>query len=68
MPYHKEKPGIILELDMRPMATKKQLGFIEEIQCYVNDYFDGDTKEEASRWIDSHIDEFNFAKKEDRHY
>ena len=45
---------------MKP--TEKQLNFIEEI-CYVLDLDEPQnlTKEEASKWISEHIDEYRMA-------
>lgn len=39
--------------------TEKQLDFIAEIEEYVGDKFEGDTRREASEWIDTHLDEYN---------
>ena len=42
--------------------TRKQLEFIEEIEGYVDDVFEGGTRREASDWIESHIDEYQMLK------
>lgn len=39
--------------------TKKQLEFIAEIEEYVEDTFNGETRREASEWIAEHIDEYS---------
>ena len=43
----------------RIKPTEKQLDFIAEIEEYVGDTFDGETRKEASEWIDEYIDEYN---------
>lgn len=41
-----------------PKPTRKQLEFIEDICDALRIGFDGKTKQDASRFIDEHIDEF----------
>lgn len=43
----------------RLKPTEKQLDFIAEIAEYVGDTFDGETRREASEWIDAHVEEYN---------
>lgn len=56
-----------LEDGIKP--TKKQLNFIAEIEEWVGDAFDGETRQEASKWIDEHLEEYNqmrqFCKEKD---
>lgn len=44
---------------LRGKPTERQLDFIAKIEEYVGDTFDGDTRQEASEWIDEHLDEYN---------
>lgn len=43
----------------RIKPTEKQLDFIAEIEEYVGDTFDGETRREASEWIEEHLEEYN---------
>lgn len=43
----------------RIKPTEKQLNFIADIEKFVGDTFDGETRQEASKWIEEHLDEFN---------
>lgn len=44
---------------MIEQATEKQLRFIKKMESVLKEYFTGSTKQEASDWIDEHIDDFN---------
>ncbi len=38
--------------------TRKQLDFIADIEEAIGEEFEGETREEASEWIDEHIDQY----------
>jgi hypothetical protein len=50
---------MVFSLADRIKPTEKQLDFIAEIEKYVGDTFDGKTRQEASEWIDEHLDGYN---------
>lgn len=47
----------------RIKPTERQLDFIAKIEEYVGDTFDGETRQEASEWIDKHLDEYNLMRR-----
>lgn len=41
--------------------TEKQFNFIADIEEMTGEKFEGETKEEASEWINGHIDQYKLA-------
>lgn len=45
--------------------TQKQLDFIADIEEAIGEEFEGETREEASEWIDEHIDQYRLLTADD---
>lgn len=54
---------MVSSLADRTKLTKKQIDLIAEIEEYVGYTFDGETRKEASKWINEHIDEYNQTRR-----
>ncbi len=52
----------------RIKPTEKQLDFIAQIEGYLGDVFEGSTRQKASHWIESHIDEYILCRATENPY
>lgn len=53
------------QMKLTDKPTQKQLDFIADIEEAIGEKFKGETREEASGWIDEHIDQYRLLTADD---